>query len=141
MPIAAGPRTYHFDRATSRFLGLHQVWHDGGKYYPWRPPVLGLGRDGVAINTDSPVVPQEQLQVQAAIANRLGLPHETTIRGLTINPARFMGIDHRVGSLEAGKDADFGVWSGDPIDPRCFVELMVVNGTICYRRDPRRPVW
>jgi len=139
--IAAGPRNYHFDRATSRFLGLAQVWHDGGKYYAWRDPVAGVGRDGIALNTDSPVVPEEQLPVQAAIAVRFGLPHDTALRALTINPARFAGIDHRVGSLEVGKDADLGIWSGDPVDPRSYVERMVISGTICYRRDDKRPVW
>lgn len=141
LPIAAGPRTYHFDRATSKILGLHQVWHDGGPYYPWRAPVQGVGDDGIGINTDSPVVPQEQLTVQAAIAVRLGLAHEVGLRGLTINPARFAGIDHRTGSLEIGKDADLVVWSGDPIDPRSAVQTTVINGTICYRRDPKRPAW
>jgi hypothetical protein len=141
MAVAAGPRNYHFDRATSQFLGLMQTWHDGGKYYAWRDPVAGLGRDGIGVNTDSPVVPQEQLTVQAAIGVRLGLPHEVALRALTINNARFAGIEHRVGSLEVGKDADIGVWSGDPIDPRSHVRLMVVNGEICYRRDPSRPMW
>ena len=141
MAIAAGPRNYHFDRATSQFLGLMQTWHDGGKYYHWLDPVAGVGRDGIGVNTDSPVVPQEQLPVQAAIGVRLGLPHEVALRALTINNARFAGIEHRVGSLEVGKDADLGIWSGDPVDPRSHVELMVINGTICYRRDPSRPVW
>jgi imidazolonepropionase-like amidohydrolase len=141
MAIAAGPRNYHFDRATSQFLGLMQTWHDGGKYYAWREPVLGVGRDGIGVNTDSPVVPEEQLSLQAAIGVRLGLPHEVALRALTINNANFAGIAHRVGSLEVGKDADLGIWSGDPIDPRSHVEIMVVNGTICYRRDPARPVW
>jgi imidazolonepropionase-like amidohydrolase len=141
MAVAAGPRNYHFDRATSQFLGLMQTWHDGGKYYSWRDPVAGLGRDGIGVNTDSPVVPQEQLTVQAAIGVRLGLPHEVALRALTINNARFAGIDHRVGSLERGKDADLGIWSGDPIDPRSHVHVMVVSGQICYRRDPSRPVW
>ena len=105
---------------------------------PGRP---GLGRDGIGLNTDSPVVPEEQLPLQGAIAVRLGLPHEVALRALTINNATFAGIDHRVGSLEVGKDADLGIWSGDPIDPRSHVELMVVNGTICYRRDSKRPVF
>jgi imidazolonepropionase-like amidohydrolase len=87
------------------------------------------------------VVPQEQLPVQAAIGVRLGLPHEIALRALTINNARFAGIDHRVGSLEVGKDADIGIWSGDPVDPRSHVLQMVISGQICYRRDPNRPVW
>ncbi len=141
LPVAAGPRIYHLDRATGQMLGLHQVWHDGGNYYPWRGPVQGVGRDGIGINTDSPVIPEEQLPLQGAMAVRLGLPHEVALLGLTINPARFAGIDHRVGSLDVGKDADLGIWSGDPLDPRNHVRTFVVNGTICYRRNAARPEW
>ncbi|MCR9248351.1 MAG: amidohydrolase family protein [bacterium] len=138
--IANGPRQYHFDRATGRIEGLAANWALGGQH-GWRERVPGVGRDGISINTDSPVVAQEQLTLQAAMAVRLGLPHEWALRGLTINAARMAGIDHRVGSLTVGKDADIGVWSGDPIDPRSHVKLMVINGTICYRRDGKRPVW
>ncbi|MBX3465068.1 MAG: amidohydrolase family protein [Planctomycetes bacterium] len=140
VPIAGGPRQYYFDNRTGRFEGLLGNWSRGGQH-GWRQPVLGLGADGLGVNTDSPVVPQEQLTLQAAMAVRLGWPHEWALRGLTINPARFAGIDHRTGSLEVGKDADLSVWSGDPIDPRSWVELLVVNGTLCYRRDPSRPVF
>jgi imidazolonepropionase-like amidohydrolase len=140
VPVAGGPRQYYFHPATGRFEGLLGNWSRGG-LHGWRAPVAGLGPDGVGINTDSPVIPQEQLPLQAAMAVRLGLPHEWALRGLTINPARFAGIDHRTGSLEVGKDADLAVWRGDPIDPRSHVETLVVNGTICYRRDPSRPLW
>ncbi|MGE3174670.1 MAG: amidohydrolase family protein [Planctomycetota bacterium] len=140
MPVANGPRQYYFDRDTGCLEGLAANWYRGGAH-GWRTPVRGLGKDGIGINTDSPVVPQEQLTLQAAMAVRLGLPHEVGLRALTINNARFFGIDHRVGSLEVGKDADLGVWSGDPLDPRSHVRTFVVNGTICYRRDPNRPAW
>ena len=140
VPIAGGPRQYYFDPRTGRFEGLLGNWSKGGQH-GWREPVLGLGMDGVGVNTDSPVVAQEQLPVQAAVAVRLGWPHEWALRGLTINAARFAGIEHRVGSLEGGKDADLGIWSGDPVDPRSHVRTMVINGQICYRRDPSRPVW
>jgi imidazolonepropionase-like amidohydrolase len=140
VPVVAGPRGYHFDRGESKFYGLAATWYTGGQL-GWREPVRGLGVDGVGINTDSPVVPEEQLPLQAAMAVRLGLPHQVGLRGLTINAARFMGIDHRTGSLEPGKDADLGVWSGDPIDPRNSVQTLVINGQIVYRRNPNRPAW
>lgn len=140
VPIVAGPRSYHFDRAQSKFLGLMESWYGPGMK-GWLAPVHGVGRDGIAVNTDSPVVPEEQLTLQCAIGVRLGLPDEVGMLALTINPARIAGIDHRVGSLEVGKDADFGVWTGDPIDPRSHTETMLVNGRIAYTRDPRRPRW
>lgn len=140
VPIAGGPRQYYFDPRTSRFEGLLGNWYRGGEH-GWRDPVRGLGIDGIGVNTDSPVVAQEQLPLQAAMAVRLGLPHHIGLRGITINPARFAGIDHRVGSLEPGKDADLGIWTGDPLDPRQHVRLLVVNGKIVYRRNPARPMW
>lgn len=140
MPIAGGPRQFYLDPRYNEMCGLLSNWYHGGDF-GWRDPVKGLGRDGIGVNTDSPVIAQEQLPLQAAMAVRLGLPHEVGLRALTINNARFLGIEHRIGSLDVGKDADLGVWSGDPLDPRHRVELFVVNGTICYRRNPARPAW
>lgn len=140
VPVAGGPRQIYFDPQTGHAEGLLANWSRGGPH-GWRTPVLGLGMDGVGVNTDSPVIAQEQLPLQAAMGVRLGWPHEWALRGLTINAARFAGIDHRVGSLEVGKDADLGIWNGDPVDPRSYVQMMVINGTICYRRDPKRPSW
>jgi hypothetical protein len=134
VPIANGPRQYYFDRDTGRMLGCAAGWALGGQH-GWPEPVPGVGANGIGINTDSPVVPQEELTLQAAMAVRLGLPDEWAIRGLTINPARFAGIDHRVGSLEAGKDADIAVWSGDPLDPRSWVRKVMINGTFYYDCD------
>jgi imidazolonepropionase-like amidohydrolase len=131
LPVACGPRQYDFDRTTGRIVGLHAAYWGGGDL-GWNEPVKGLGWDGIGINTDSPVVPQEELSVQAAMAVRLGLPDAVALRGLTINPARFFGIEDRVGSLDPGKDADLVVWTGDPIDPRSWVEKVFINGNVVY---------
>jgi imidazolonepropionase-like amidohydrolase len=141
VPVCNGPRQYLFDLDTSRIIGLADAWYRGGQH-GWREPVRGVGRDGIAINTDatpSGGIRQEHLTLQVAVAVRLGLPDEVGLMGITINPARFVGIDHRVGSLEVGKDADLGVWSGDPIDPRSYVEAVMINGKIVHRRNKDRP--
>ena len=135
LPIACGPRQYDFDYVTGRVVGLHEAYYRGGDH-GWFRPVPGVGRDGIGVNTDSPVVPQEELPLQCAMAVRLGLPDDVGLRGLTINPARFFGIDERVGSLEAGKDADLVAWTGDPIDPRSYVQKVWINGQIVY--DPTK---
>ncbi len=134
VPICLGPRQFMLDRDSGEMVGLASAWARGGQH-GWMKPVVGVGRDGIGINTDSPVVPQEELTVQAAMAVRLGLPDEWALRGLTINPARFVGIDHRVGSLEKGKDADMVVWTGDPLDPRRHVRRVMVNGNFYVNFD------
>ena len=61
------------------------------------------------------------------------------MRAVTINPARFVGIDHRVGSLERGKDADFVVFSGNPFEMTSRVQLVVVGGTVAYDARSETP--
>ena len=77
-----------------------------------------LARAGVEISiiTDHPVVPIDFLVYQAALSVKEGLDRETALRAITLHPARVLGLDDRIGSLEVGKDADLVLWSGDPLD-------------------------
>src|SRR5712691_5270314 len=93
-----------------------------------------LARAGVtiAITTDHPVVPINFLAHQAALSVNEGLDRETALRALTINPARIVGIDDRLGSIEAGKDADLVIWSGDPLNMLSRVERALIGGMQVY---------
>ena len=82
----------------------------------------------VAITTDHPVVPIDQLRLQAILAVREGLPATTALEALTVNPASILRLDSRVGALEAGRDADIVVWSGDPLALDSRVEQVFING-------------
>ena len=90
------------------------------------------GHPRIGFNTDAPVVPQEELPLQSAMGVRYGFDntHFDAVRGVTIVPAEVAGIDHRVGSLMAGKDADILVVTGDPSDPRCAVEMVWIGGEV-----------
>ncbi len=94
-----------------------------------------LGLQHVGFNTDAPVVPAEELPLQAAMGVRYGFDSARMqhVQGLTIVPARVAGIADRVGSLEPGKDADLVVLGGDPADPRNAVELVLIEGRVVYR--------
>ena len=100
------------------------------------------GHTMIGFNTDAPVVPLEELPLQAAMGTRYGMDNSTmqAVRGLTIVPATVAGIGHRIGSLERGKDADLVVLSGDPADPRTSVEQVYLEGESVYdtARDRRR---
>ena len=85
-----------------------------------------------AMMTDHPVIPEQYLSVCAALAVREGLPEDAALRSITINAARVVGIEDRVGSLEPGKDADVAVFSGHPLDFRARCVLTLVNGKIAH---------
>ncbi|MDT0166253.1 amidohydrolase [Actinotalea sp. AC32] len=89
----------------------------------------------VAITTDHPVVPINFLVHQATLAVKEGLPRTAAIEALTVNPARMMGIDDRVGALAPGLDGDVVVWSGDPLEVTSRAELVLVAGVPVYRWD------
>jgi imidazolonepropionase-like amidohydrolase len=99
------------------------------------PGKLAAAGVTIALTTDHPVVPINYLVHQATFSVKEGLPPDVAMRALTINPARIMGVDDRVGSLAVGKDADFCVWSGDPLDVLTRVERAYQDGREIYRYE------
>ncbi len=101
----------------------------------------------VALHSDSPIDIQ-RLNQQAAAALGAGLragldvDRDRAIRWITANPAWVIGIDDRVGTIEAGKDADLVVWSGDPFSVYSRADLVMIAGEPMYERaQPRgRPL-
>jgi imidazolonepropionase-like amidohydrolase len=57
-----------------------------------------------------------------------GMPYDAALRAITINPARLWGIADQYGTLEAGKDADVVVWSGDPLELTTTAEHVFIRG-------------
>lgn len=97
--------------------------------------VAALARAGVpvSITTDHPVVAIDYLLTAVVHAVRHGLDERTAWQAVTINAAHHLGVADRVGSLEAGKDADVVIWSGDPLDLRNWVEVTIIDGVVVYR--------
>src|ERR1700689_5321100 len=89
----------------------------------------------IAITTDHPVVPIHFLIHQASLAVKEGLDAGAALRAVTINPARILGVDDRIGSLEPGKDADLVIWSGDPLDVTSRAERAYQDGREIYAYD------
>ncbi len=89
----------------------------------------------IAITTDHPVVPIHFLIHQATLAVKEGLDPVTALEAVTINPARIIGVDSRIGSLAAGKDANLVIWSGDPLDVMSRAERAYLDGREIYRYD------
>lgn len=72
---------------------------------------------------------------EAAKMVRVGMDPETALSLVTIRTAKLLGIDDRVGSLEPGKDADFVLWSGDPLSTFTIAEQTWVDGRKYFDRE------
>jgi len=95
-----------------------------------------LAKAGVRITfaSDAPATSEDHLRVTASFAVKYGLERQEALRALTINAAEALGLSKEIGTLEAGKDADLVVWSGDPLTLTSAVEMVVVNGVIVHRK-------
>ncbi len=101
---------------------------------PKNPGMMAKAGVLVAIQTDE-VSAVKYLPINAALAVREGMPEEDALKAITINAARVIGIEDRVGSLEVGKDADIVVFDGHPLDYRTVVEMVLIDGQVSYQKD------
>ena len=138
------------EHKVNAILGPREVMWPRPPRYPTGGQVHGTawgfeqaGHPRIGFNTDAPVVPQEELPLQAAMGVRYGMSNDAmqAVRGVTIIPAVTAGLADRLGSLEAGKDADLVVVSGDPTDPRTAVEAVFIEGRLVYDTHVDRRRW
>ena len=120
LPLAIGPT---FGQPTKIEL-QHKSWQT--------PVILNAAGCRVSIITDSPVTQQSHLRFCAAMAIESGMPPFDALRAITINPARHIGLEDRVGSLEVGKDADVMLASGSIFALQSHILATYINGDQVY---------
>ena len=118
VPVAVGPT---LTNATKLEL-LNKSWTT--------PGILAAAGIPVSIITDAPVIPQQYLPLCAGLAVKAGMDPFLALQAITINPARHIGVEDRVGSLETGKDADIVLTDGDPLVSDTTVIKVIADGKI-----------
>lgn len=88
----------------------------------------------VSITTDHPVIGIEHLMTSAILAVKNGFSEAKALEAITLNAAKHIGVDDRVGSIEIGKDADFVIWNGDPFDLRTTIDATYIEGKAVYEK-------
>jgi len=92
----------------------------------------------VSFNSDSDELAR-RLNLEAAKAVKYGgVSEEEALKFVTLNPAKQLKVDHRVGSLEVGKDADFVIWSGHPLSTYSICEQTWIDGRKYFDREEDR---
>ncbi len=97
------------------------------------PGILNDAGVNVCIQTDV-AGGTRWLPVHVGLAIRHGLKEEEAFKSVTINPAKFLGIDNQVGSLEAGKDADIVVWDGHPFSNLTSCVMTIIDGEVLFEK-------
>lgn len=114
--LAVGPTLTH----ASKFELQNKSWVT--------PGVLADAGCSVSIITDAPVIPLHYLPLCAGLARKAGMDEDAALAAITINPARHLGIADRVGSLEAGKDADLLLADGCPFSVETRIMAVYIDG-------------
>ncbi|MBW0176782.1 amidohydrolase family protein [Sediminibacterium sp.] len=89
----------------------------------------------VAINSDDAEMARRLNQEAAKSVKYGGMSEEEALKMVTINPAKMLHVDDRVGSIKAGKDADLVLWSDHPLSIYAKAEKTMVDGTIYFDRE------
>lgn len=109
---------------------------------PDAPAILAAAGVEFSFNTDDSITDSRLFLRAAAMGVRHGLPRDVALRALTLAPARQLGLEARIGSLEPGKDADLVVLSGDPFSVHTQVLETWVEGERIYdASDPEQAAY
>ena len=102
---------------------------------PYNAAVMAKKGVVVSLNSDDPEL-MRRLNTEAAKAMKYGgMSREDALAMVTINPAKQLGIDNRVGSIETGKDADLVIYDKDPLSNFSKVQKVLIDGTKYFDRD------
>ncbi len=96
------------------------------------PGILQKAGVLVALTTDHPVSRIQYLPLCAGLAVKEGMDEWGALRAITIDAARICRVDHRLGSLKEGKDADITIYDGNPLEIASSVKYTIVGGEIAW---------
>lgn len=93
----------------------------------------------VSLITDHPVIPIQDLRQEAMkLVRDHGADQGQVLDTVTINPARTLGLNKRIGSLAKGKDADIAVYTGHPTDPGSVCVMTIIGGEVVFDGKGRK---
>jgi len=88
----------------------------------------------VSVNSDSDELARHLNQDAAKAMKYGGLTEEEALKLCTLNPAKQLRLDHRLGSVDVGKDADLVIWTGHPLSAYSRVETTLIEGDVYFDR-------
>jgi imidazolonepropionase-like amidohydrolase len=105
---------------------------------PYNSALMSQAGVTVAVNSDSSEVIR-RLNHEAAKAIKYGgMAEQDALKLVTLNPAKLLHLDHRIGSIKTGKDADLVVWNDHPLSVYTVPTMTIIDGAVYYDIDQSR---
>jgi imidazolonepropionase-like amidohydrolase len=111
-------------------------YYDDPLTFKNNPAIMANAGYKVSLQTDALGGGQQNLRHLAVLTVRYGMKREDALRAITLAPAEAMDLDHRIGSIEAGKDADLVLLDGDPLEMLTEVEKVLIDGSVVFEQIP-----
>ena len=102
---------------------------------PYNATIMSKVGLNVAINSDDAEMARRLNQEAAKSIKFGGMSEEDALKMVTLNPAKMLHVDNRVGSIKAGKDADLVLWSDNPLSIYARAEKTIVDGVVYFDRE------
>jgi imidazolonepropionase-like amidohydrolase len=102
---------------------------------PYNAAIMHQVGLNVCINSDDAEMARRLNQEAAKSVKYGGMSEEDALKMVTLNPAKALHVDNRVGSIKVGKDADLVLWSDNPLSIYAKAEKTIVDGIVYFDRD------
>lgn len=122
VPVSVGPSLVGFEKVELRNISFET------------PAILWKAGVRISIQSDS-FTRLRHFQILPCMAIKEGLPINEALKAITINAAKMLKVETRIGSIEPGKDADMVVWTEHPLE-NFYAENQItfINGEIAYKK-------
>ena len=123
IPVSVGPSLVGFEKVELRNISFET------------PAILWKAGVQISIQSDS-FTRLRYFQILPCMAIKEGLPVNEALKAVTINAAKMLSVDARIGSIEPGKDADIVIWTEHPLE-NFYAENQItfINGEIVYKKE------
>ncbi len=101
---------------------------------PYAGAILHKAGVDVCLKSDSHELMRHLYQEAAKLVKYGGMSEQDALKTITLNPAKQLGLEKRLGSLDVGKDADFAIFNGHPLNSFSRVEMALIDGEVFFQR-------
>lgn len=104
---------------------------------PFAAALLHEAGASICLKSDSNELVRHMYQEAAKLVKYGGMSEQEALKAITLNAAKQLGLDSRIGSIEVGKDADLAIFNGHPLNGLSRCEMTLIDGEVYFQRSEK----